>query len=116
MTWKDSSEGVEDGDLIAVGISGLLGAEVGVDETQGLHRQRLQLQVPGGVVGGDVADVLQVAGQHPLVGVVVVQVGHPLPGAAAELADVVGGGGAGDEGQINVYPAWSRPRATVMAM
>ena len=97
-------QGVEDGDLVAVGIPALLGAEVGVDETQRLHRQRLQLQIPGGVVGGDVADVVQMALQQPLVGVVVVQVGHPLSRAAAELADVVGGGGAGNEGQIDVHP------------
>ena len=97
-------QGVEDGDLLSLLVPVLLGAEVGVDEAQGLHRQGLQLQVPGGVVGCDVADIAHVPLQQPLVGVVVVEVGHPLPGAAAVLADVVGGGGPGDEGQVDVHP------------
>ncbi len=110
---QDDLEGgvqrVEDGDLISVGIPVLLGAEVGVDEQQGLHGQGLQLQVPDGVVGGDMADALHPAGKQPLVGVVVVKVRHPFPWPAAEFPHVVGGGGAGDEGQIHLHPRVPQP-------
>ena len=52
---------------------------------------------------------LHVPLQQPLVGVVVVEIGHPLPGAAAVLADVVGSGGPGDEGQVDVHPGGLEP-------
>ena len=97
-------QGIEHGDLPALVIPVLFGAEVGIDEQQGFHRQRLQFQVPHGVVGGDVADALQLPGGEPLVGVVVVEIGHPLPGPAAELAHVVGGSRGGDEGQVHLHP------------
>ena len=94
-------QGVEDGNFIALGVPVLLAAEVGVNQAQGLHRQGVQLQVPGGVVGGDMADVVHLPLLQPLVGVVVVEVGHPLSGAAAELAQVVGGGGGGNQRQVD---------------
>ena len=106
---KGLVQGVEDHNLIALFVPLRLGAEVGVDQQQGLHRQGLQLQVPGGVVGSDVADVLHLPLQQPLVGVVVVEVGHPLPGAAAEFAHVVGGGGGGDQSQVHLHPRLRQP-------
>ena len=42
---------------------------------------------------------------EPLVRVVIVEVGHPLPGPAAELADVVARGGGAHEGEIHEPPA-----------
>ena len=89
------------GDLPAVRSPVLLDPEVGVDQSQGLRRQVVQLQVPHGVVGSHIADVLDVPPGEPLVGVVVVEIGHPLPGAAAELADVVARRAAGDQGQVH---------------
>ena len=46
------------------------------------------------------ADVGDTAAAEPQIGVVVVQVGYPLAGAAAELADIVSGGAAGHQRQI----------------
>ena len=83
--FQDDLEGVlqgEENDLLpALFVPGLLGAEVGVDQKQGLGRQGLQLQIPGGVVGGNVADPLHSPSQQPLVGVVVVEEGDVLPRA-----------------------------------
>ena len=110
---QDDLEGVlqgEENDLLpALFVPGLLGAEVGVDEQQGLGGQGLQLQVPGGVVGGDVADPLHPPGQQPLVGVVVVEEGDVLPRAAAELAQVVGGGRPGHQGQVQLTSRLLQP-------
>ena len=57
------------------------------------------------------ADVRQLPAAEPLVGVVIVQIRHPLPEAAAELADVVADGAAGDQGQVQLHapPAQSPP-------
>ena len=97
-------EGGDPGDLPAVLPPLLLHPEVGVDEDQGLHGQIVQLQVPHGVVARHVADVRHVAAAEPQVRVVVVEVGHPLAGAAAELADVVAGRRRGHQGQVHVHP------------
>ena len=56
------------------------------------------------MVGGDIAQVRHVAAEEPLVRIVVVEVRHPLPGAAPELADVVPRGAAGDQGQVDGHP------------
>ena len=112
---EDHVEGLRQGedfrDLPALAVPGLLHPEVGVDQQQGLHRQIVQLQVPHGVVGGHMADIRQLPAAEPLVGVVIVQIRHPLPGAAAELADVVADGAAGDQGQVQLHapPAQSPP-------
>ena len=99
-------EGGDAGDLPAVLPLLLLDPEVGVNKDQGLHRQVVQFQVPYGVVGGHIADVRHMAAAEPQVGVVVVEIGHPLPGPAAELADVVAGGAGGYQGQVHVYPCF----------
>ena len=105
---EDHVEGVlqcgDFGDLPAVGPPLLLHPEVGVDEHQGLNGQVVQLQVPDRVVGGHVADIRHVPPPEPEVGIVVVEVGHPLPRPAAELADVVARGAAGDQPQIDGRP------------
>ena len=112
---EDHVEGLRQGedfrDLPALAVPGLLHPEVGIDQQQGLHRQIVQLQVPHGVVGGHMADVRQLPAAEPLVGVVIVQIRHPLPEAAAELADVVADGAAGDQGQVQLHapPAQSPP-------
>ena len=46
------------------------------------------------------ADIGDTAAAEPQVGVVVVQVGYPLAGAAAEFSDIVSGGAAGHQRQI----------------
>ena len=97
-------QGIEDGGLPPLLIPSLLAAEVGVDQTQGLYGEGVQLQVPGGVVGSDVADGGHPPPQQPLVGVVVVEERDTLPGPAAELAQVVGGGGSGHQRQVYVLP------------
>ena len=81
------------GDLPAVRPPVLLHPEVGVNKGQGLRRQVIQLQVPDRVVGGHIPQVGDVAAAEPLVGIEVVEIGHPLPRLAAELAEVVAGGG-----------------------
>ena len=88
------------GDLPAVGAAALLHPEVRVDQQQRFHRQVVRLQIPDGVVGGHMADVGDAAAAEPQIGIVVVQVGHPLTGTAAELADIVTGGAAGHQRQI----------------
>ena len=93
-------------DLPALRIVELLDAEVGVDQQQRLHGEVVGLQVPDGVVGGHVADIGHPAAAEPLVGVEIVQVGHALAGAAAELAQIVAGGGAGDQGHVHGHAAF----------
>ena len=67
MCIRDRLQGVEDHNLVAVFVALRFTAKVSVDQKQGLYRQRLQLQVPGGVVGGDMADGFHLPGQKPLV-------------------------------------------------
>ena len=98
---KGLLQGVEAGDLPAVLPIGLLHPEVRVHQRQGLRGQVLDLQVPDGVVGRDVAQGRQSPAGEPLVGIVVVKVGHPFPGLAAEFAQVVAQGGAGDQSQVD---------------
>ena len=106
---EDHVEGVLQGedlrDLAAVLIPGLLHPEVRVHQDQRLRREVLDLQVPDGVVGRDVAHGGEALPGEPLVRVVIVEVGHPLPGPAAELADVVARGGGAHEGEIHEPPA-----------
>ena len=115
ITLKASARGEDFRDLPALAVPGLLHPEVGVDQQQGLHRQIVQLQVPHGVVGGHMADIRQLPAAEPLVGVVIVQIRHPLPGAAAELADVVADGAAGDQGQVQLHAPRRRARPAVTA-
>ena len=98
---KGLLQGVEAGDLPAVLPIGLLHPEVRVHQRQGLRGQVLNLQIPDGVVGRDVAQGRQSPAGEPLVGVVIVQVGHPFPGLAAEFAQVVAQGGSGDQPQVD---------------
>lgn len=81
--------------------------EVGVDQQQGLHGQILALQVPGGVVGGDVTDALQAVLPEPLPGVVIVEVGDALGlrPPAAELAQVVAEGRCPHQGEVHRQPS-----------
>ena len=106
---EDDVEGVLQGedlrDLAAVLVPGLLHPEVRVDQDQRLRGEVLDLQVPDGVVGRDVADGGEALAGEPLVRVVIVEVGHPLPGPAAELADVVARGGGAHEGEVHETPA-----------
>ena len=69
----------------------LLGEEEleGSAHHQALRRQVIQLQIPNGVVGGHVADILHMPPEEPQVGVVVMEVGHPLPRPASKLSDMM---------------------------
>ena len=66
-------------------------AEIRVDEQQRLDGQVFKFQIPGRVVGGDVADLLHPVPAEPLPGIIIVQIGDApeVLAAAAELADVV---------------------------
>ena len=88
-------------DLAAVFIPFLLYTEVRVHQNQGLGREVFDLQIPHGVVGGNVADGAQTALGEPLAGIVIVEIGHTLAGAAAKLADIMACGGTADECQIH---------------
>ena len=87
----------------------LLGAEVRIDEQQAFHGQVFRLQVPGGVVGRNVGDHRQAHAGEPLVGVKIVQVGHPLAGLAAVFAQVVPGGRAAHQCQVHRHPSGGQP-------
>ena len=50
-------------------------AEVGIDEQEGFHGQILKFQIPGGVVGGHVADFGEACLFQPRPGEVIVEVG-----------------------------------------
>ena len=100
---------VKNNDLVAVCVADLLGTKIRVDQKQGFRRQGFQLQIPGGVVGGNVADPVHLTGKEPLVGVIVVQVGNPLAGAAAEFSKIVGCGGSGNQGQVHLHPRLLQP-------
>ncbi len=105
---EDHVKGVRQGEelcrLPAAGEAFLLHPEVSVDQNQRLGGKVFQLQVPDGVVRGDAPQGPQAPPGEPLVRVVVVEVGHPLPGPAAELSDVVARGSGGDEAQVD-FPA-----------
>ena len=97
-------QGEDLGDLPAVLSPGLLHAEIRVHQHQGLGGEVFDLKVPDRVVGGDAAQGGKAVVGAPLVGIEIMEVGDPLPGLAAEFADVVGGGGAGDKAQVNEAP------------
>ena len=94
-------QGVNAGDLPPVLAPGLFHPKVGVHQHQGLRRQVLNFKVPDGVVGSDASDGRQAPPGEPLVRIKIVEVGHPFARLAAELADVVPGGGAGHQSQID---------------
>ena len=98
---KGFGQGRNVGDLLPVGAAGLLDTEIRIDQQQCLHGEIVRLQIPHGMVGGHMADVRELAAAEPQVGIVIVQVGHTLPRAAAELADVVAGSSAGHQRQIH---------------
>ena len=105
---KDHPEGivqsVNAGKLASVGIALLLNAEIGVDQAQSLHRKVVQLKIPCGMVGPYRADGGSADAAKPLVGVIIVQIGHTLAGAAAVFANVMPGGGSAGKGQIHRQP------------
>ena len=98
---KGFRQGVDAGDLPSVLPPGLLHPEVGIHQHQRLRGQVFDFKVPDGVVGGDAADGRQPPPGEPLVRIEIVEVGHPLSWLAAELADVVPGGGAGHQPQVD---------------
>ena len=102
---KGVLQGVQRRRLPAVFLLPLLGAEVSVNQQHGFHRQVGQLQIPCGVVAGHLPHLGQSGAGQPLVGVVVVQIRHPLPGHTAEFSDVVSGGRRGGEPQIHRHAA-----------
>lgn len=85
-------------------------AEVRIDEQQGLHGQILKFEVPGGVVRGDMRDVLHAVAGQPLPGIIIVQIGNALcvRATAAELADIVAQGGRADERDVDGKPGFLR--------
>lgn len=67
------------------------------------------------MVGGNAAQGGKSPLGKPLVGVIIVEVRDPFPGLAAEFAQVMSGGGTGDEAQINEPSPGPEGRETVMA-
>ena len=102
---KGVLQGVQRRRLPAVFLPPLLGAEVSVDQQHGFHRKVGQFQIPCGVVAGHLPHLGQPGTGQPLVGVVVVQIRHPLPGHTAEFSDVVSGGRRRGEPQIHCHAA-----------
>ena len=98
---KGVLQGVQRRRLPAVLLPPLLGAEVGVDQQHGLHRQVGQLQIPRGVVARHLSHLRKPRTGQPLVGIVVVEIGHPLTGHAAEFADIVACRRRGGQRQIH---------------
>ena len=78
-------------------------AEIGIDEQQRLDRQVFKLQIPRGMVCGDVADLLHIVPAEPLPGIIIVQIGDPaqIRAAAAEFADIVAERRRADERQVD---------------
>ena len=98
---KGIFQGGNVGDLHAVRPAARFHAEIRIDEAQGLHGQVLRLQIPGGVVRCDVADVGKVMAFGPQGSVVVMHEGHFLVRLASELAQVMGRRRAGDQRQVH---------------
>ena len=81
-------------DLFPSFIPHLLNAEIRIDQDQGLHSDIVQLQIPGGVIGRDMADALHLIGHEPLVGIVIVKVRDPFIGLAAKFPQIMAGSGS----------------------
>ena len=77
--------------------------EIGIDQQQRLNRQVLKLQIPSGVVGGNIADILHTVVNEPLPRIVVVQVRHAalIVTAAAEFTDIVSESCGADQRKIH---------------
>ena len=82
-------------------VPALFDPKIGVDQHQRLRGQVLDLQIPDGVVGGDPPDGGESPAGEPPFGVVVVQIGDPLAGPAAEFAQIVARRRAGDEREVD---------------
>ena len=87
-------------DFHAVLSPGGLHTKIRVDQGEGLHRKILRLQIPGGMIGGDMADVGQIVGVIPQRRVVIVHKGHLFIGLAAEFAQIMAGRGARQKCQV----------------
>ncbi|MPM21233.1 hypothetical protein SDC9_67677 [bioreactor metagenome] len=98
---KGFLNGIDAGNFLPALVPGLLHPEVGIHQCQRLRGQVLKLQIPHGMVGGDEADGFHPPLGKPLVGVVVVEVGHPLPGLAAEFSDVVARSGGREQREVH---------------
>ena len=72
-------------------------AHIRIDQAEGFGRQRIQLQIPCGMVGGDVADLCKVAVLQPVTGIVIVQMGDVFARAASVFPDIMGDCGSRDE-------------------
>ena len=87
-----------------LGAALLLYAEIGIDQAQGFDRKVIELQIPGGMVGPYRADGGSADAAEPLVGIIIVQVGHALAGLAAVFADIMPGSGPAGERKIHRQP------------
>ena len=90
-------------DLRTVGIAAAFYPKIRIDQEQGLGGQIVQFQIPSGVIGSDMPDHRHTEAVKTEIGIVVVQIRDPLFFAffAAVFADVVPGGSAGDQAQID---------------
>ena len=105
---QDHRKGIRKGgdmrNLLSPGAQGLLHPEIRVNQQQRLHGQIVRLQIPHGVVRRHMADLREPPAAEPQIGIIVMEIRHPLPRSAAELADVVPGGAAGYQSQVHGHP------------
>ena len=96
-------QGVDLHDLLAVFAPMTPDTKIGIDQQQALHGKIFKFQIPGGMVGGHMADLLQTFAFQPAPGVVIVQIGDAagISAAAAEFAHIMGKGGSGHQRQIH---------------
>ena len=88
-------------DLFSIRPPHLFHAEIRIDQDQRFHRNIIQLQIPGGMVRRDMADIFHMISVKPLGRVVIMKIGNPLVGLAAEFSQVMTGGRSGSQGQID---------------
>ena len=89
------------GDLPAVLPPALLHPEVRVDQNKGLYRQIFRLQIPGGMIGRNVACVFHAVSVEPLIRIIIMKIRHSLIGLTPELAQVVACCSSAGQSQVN---------------
>ena len=89
--------------FLSFGIAAALHPEVRIDQNQGFHRKVLQFQIPGGMVGCNMADHRHVEPVEADVRIIIMEIRDPpfFAFAAAVLTDVMACGRTGNQPQIH---------------
>ena len=80
-------------------------AHVGVNQAEGFSGKCVQFQVPGGVIGCDMADGRHAAVFQPMPGVIVMEVRNIFSLPASVFPDVVSGCRGTDQREVDVFTA-----------